>query len=89
MKRIPDDYTDLDESFCSNFDHVINVKIAKELMAGGCWAGYPAWEWYGRVWYENGEFLCMVMRYGVHACTVSAPTPEELKEELCDNWGAE
>jgi len=98
MKEIPETRTPLGEcsfnpeiaelEFCSNFDGVINQEVVEALRAEKHYADYPAWGWHGDVWYEDGEFHCRVMRYHSHVDTMSAVSPEALKEDLCEKWGS-
>lgn len=77
-------------AFCSNFDGaIINREVAGLLTAEKHYADYPAWEWHGDVWFEDGQFHCYVMRYHVHVDTVSADDVEELQKVVCDKWGWE
>ena len=74
--------------FCSNFDGVIDDDVAERLKAGG-YADYPALGWHGDVWFEEGQYHCLVMRFWKHVATVSAASPVELCEECCERFGYE
>lgn len=37
----------------TNFDHSIDYEIAGQLKNSNTYAGYPAWEFHGSVWYED------------------------------------
>lgn len=89
MIDAPDSYYALMENFCSNFDHEINHAVAVKLKEEFAYAGYPAWHWHGKVWYDRDEnkYCCRVLRYGTFVGTVYGATPEELKTELCKTYG--
>ena len=86
LLAVPDGACELDGQFCSNFDHRVNVEIADRLKQGG-WAPYPAWDWWGRVWFADGRYHCEIKRYKVHVDTVSADTPADLVRACSDKWG--
>jgi len=44
------------EDVMSNFDKVIDKDIEKQLKEGDCYAGYPAWNFHGTVYYKNDKF---------------------------------
>jgi len=67
----------------SNF----NREIDRKLKLGNCYAGYPAWNFYGEVWYENNQFHCEIWRYHCHIDTISVDTLEEIMEEASENYG--
>lgn len=88
MKTIPSSLTEID-CFCSNYDGVIDEEIAERLRAGFNYAEYPAYGWHGQVWYEGDQFHCEVWRRHVHIDTVSADTAEQLKQDVCDEYGSD
>lgn len=85
MKKPPNQAEHLGE-FASNCHFEFDAKVAEALKGGGQ-ADYPAWNWHGTVWFSDGQYHCMVMRYRVHVDTVSAPTPEALMHKVSDKWG--
>jgi hypothetical protein len=87
VKNIPEDYIELSTEVASNFDHTYDKEVAERLQEGGFYAGYPAWDWYGSVWFEDGQFHCRVKRYREHIGTVSADSMEELMKETSDKYG--
>lgn len=52
-------------------------------------AYHGAWEFSGRVWFEDGQFHEEVRRYGTLRAVVSADTLEGLVEEVNDRFGRE
>ena len=73
----------------SNFDHSIDPGTEDELRAGGCFCGYPAWNFYGRVWFEDGKFHCRVAQYGTHVATISENSLTDLMSECSDQFGGD
>lgn len=88
-KDIPQDYIELDDNFCSNFDGIINENVVNQLKSGNFYAAYPAWEFYGSVWFdkETQTFCCRIMRYQSHVETIEAFEPREIIDECCDRYG--
>ncbi len=91
MKKVPENYESIDNEVCSNFDGVIDQHVVKQLKDTDVYSGYPARDWFGKVWYdkETHNFCCQVMRFGSHIDTVETTTMEELKEEVSDKYGWE
>jgi len=83
-----EDYEELDEEFCSNFDGVINQEVADKLKTGKYKAGYSAWNWHGTVYYDGG-YKCQVRHYGRIIGSAEGTTPEELRESLCHEHGGD
>lgn len=84
----PADAEDLDDVM-SNFDHDIDEAVAAKLVTGNYVAGYPAWDFHGTVWFQDGVFKCQVKRYLAHVATIEAPTLRELMSECCRRYGAD
>lgn len=76
------------EEVMSNFDHEIRPGADEELREGK-WGRHSAWEFNGRVWYEDGAFHEEVWRYGVPREVLSAPTLDALMRAVNDEWGWE
>lgn len=73
----------------SNFDHSINKDIAKQLKETNSYAGYPAWDFHGMVWYQNGQYHCEIKRYRCHIDTISNEDLKEIMNEASDKYGYE
>lgn len=86
--RLPEDYVETDE-LMSNFDHQIDRAVEEELKNGRKFAGYPGLNFYGKVWWTGKIWACEVWRYGSYRETVTAETLEELKEDICMEYGYE
>lgn len=89
LEDIPKNSIELEDEFCSNFDGIINTETVKELKASNSHANYPGWDFHGTVWYDNqsNHFKCKIMCYRSHVDTITAETPEDLKEAVCENYG--
>jgi|GEM_PF-3056120 len=72
----------------SNFNHRINHWIAMKLRSGEGWAAYPAFNFHGTVWFENGKYYCAILRFHIHVDTISAKTPRGIMRKACRRWGA-
>jgi hypothetical protein len=75
------------DNVMSNFDHEINYEIAEQLKTTNTFAGYPAWDFFGYVWYENNQYHCEINRYCVHIDTISADKIEEIMEIASEKYG--
>ena len=88
-KDVPGFYDRLDDNFCSNYDGIIDQDVVEQLEKENVCANYPGWNFHGTVWYDKKEelFYCKIMCYGSHVNTISAKTPGELKELVCNTYG--
>lgn len=74
----------------SNFDHRVEEDVAAYLMEHPDeHGGYPGWGFYGRVWFDNGEWACAVSRHGGYVETIRAGSLEELMETVSEKYGRE
>lgn len=71
----------------SNYDREMPDGIEAALQSGKSWAPHFAFEHFGRIWFENGQFHEYVMRHGSHMETISAETMMGLIEKVNDEWG--
>jgi len=85
-----DDWPELDDVM-SNFDHMIERAVEEQLKRGNCWAGYPGWNFYGRVFWDPEKQLwgCQVWQYRVVRETIYEPSLKELHSSVCDKYGYE
>lgn len=86
MLMPPKDVIELD-NLMSNCFYEIDQNVAEQLKSGDAVARYPAWDFYGTVWWQDGQYHCQVMRFGQHVATISAPTPKELMHDCSDRFG--
>ena len=87
MEDRPEGLIDIGESVMSNFDHQIDLGIAKKLKDGKYYSGYPAYNFHGTVWYDNGKWKCKIKRYRIHIDTIIADTLEEIMNEASEKYG--
>lgn len=66
----------------SNCDGEINIKVANKLKRGKFIATYPAWNFYGYVWFDKKEkqYYCEIWRYGCHEETIKGSLKEIMNE---------
>jgi hypothetical protein len=85
----PGDYYELEKEFCSNFDHEIDYDVADKLKTLPAFAVYPAYQWYGKVWFDKVHdiYCCRVTRHGTYVGTVYASTADDLKTKCCSIYG--
>jgi len=71
----------------SNYDGVIDREIVVQLMEGGCYAGQPAWNYYGEVWFEDDMFHERVWVHNMIAGTIHAETIDNLQTAVWQHFG--
>ena len=73
----------------SNFDHAIEEGCEEALRASPAkvYAGYPGYNFYAQVFFENGEFHAEVQTYCSFRGTWSAPALEELMSTVSNRFG--
>ena len=72
----------------SNFDHSIDEGLALKLKENPMsYALYTAWNFCGRVWYENNEFRCEIWLHGSPVNIIHADTLESIMEIACNTYG--
>lgn len=86
--KVPDDYERTDE-LMSNFDHSVNKNVEREMLTSKKYSSYPAYNFFGKVWYENGLWYCEVWVYGSHRGTVTGDSPEDIMNTLSNQYGQE
>ncbi len=72
---------------CSNFDGLIDYTVVEELKKGGVSAGFPAWDYYGCVWFDGNEWICSVRKYHAVVDVIKANCIEELVENVKEKHG--
>ena len=82
-------YTETDEPVMSNFDHTIDDAAERLLKQNKVYSGYPAWNFHGDVWFEDGKFYCEIWQYHNHVNTVEASTLQEIMDTCCEFYGGE
>lgn len=66
MKTPPDDYLDLSDeiTLVSNFDYEVDVGVRDRCLAEKIIAAHTAWDYFGKIWHDQGRWFCQVLRYG-------------------------
>jgi len=88
MTVIPDDWR-LIEPKMSNFDGSIDDGLEEALKEPGTYSEHAAWDHHGKVWWdaEEGVFKEEVWQYKVPVAVLSAPTLQELRETVNEEYG--
>jgi len=73
----------------TNFDHSIEKDAETRLKNENIYGDYPAWNFHGKVWFEQDEFHCEVWQYGNIKEIISANTLEELMNQVSNQYGQE
>lgn len=75
----------------SNCDHTIDDGMAEQLRAapGQVYSRHAAWNFNGKVWFENGTFYEEVWVYCTPRETLSAPSLRELMDVVNAKYGSE
>lgn len=87
MDKTPTSYIQTANEVMSNFDQIIDRDVEKLLKSSDYYTAYPAWNFYGEVWYDGENFHCQVEQYHAHMDTIIATTLEEIMEEVSDQYG--
>jgi hypothetical protein len=88
VRSAPEGYAETDLGM-SNLDHTIDDGFEEHLRNEPAWGRHAAWNFNGRVWYENGQFHEQVWRYGQPVEHFSSSTLTELMEKVSDEYGWE
>jgi hypothetical protein len=89
-KKIPDEFKYYyGGDIITNLDGSIDRETEKKIKGKKLYASYPAWNFYGGVWWEANQWHCAVKQYHHFMGTLSADTLEELMEEVSDKYGYE
>jgi hypothetical protein len=84
-----DGYKYLGELEMSNFDHTVDDGLAEKLKSGKNWADYSAWNFHGRIFWDNNkeQFGCEIRQYRALMEIIFADTLEEIMEEVSCKYG--
>jgi hypothetical protein len=88
---LTDEMEEIEDAVTSNFDYEINQAVVENLRAapGKVFSRHHAWHFQGKVWFDGGLFHEEVWRHYRPVDDMSAPTVEELRDEVNAKWGAE
>ena len=75
------------EDIMTNFDHSIEDGAEKLLMENKVYGFYPALDFHGAVWFEDGKFHCEVWHFGIHIDTVDADSLQEIMDTCSRQYG--
>ncbi len=90
MKHIPEDFTEYNgETIMSNCDGIVIQETVDAIKDKKFYSGYPAWDFYGEVWYQDKQWHCQIKCYMIYQETISADTPEELMIAVSSKYGSE
>jgi hypothetical protein len=85
---VVNDRTEISESIASNFDHEWDRDVAERLKTDQTIvAGYPAWNFYGFVWWDGEHYQCLVMQYNSPVELIEADTIPEIMEAVSEKYG--
>ena len=75
----------------SNFDHEIDLGFVEALQAepAQVFGYHAAWNFIGKVWFENGHFHEEVWRYRSLVKVFHADTLGELMSDVNSKWGSD
>lgn len=77
----------IEDSVMSNFDREVDEGVAAFLKANPrTHAGYPGWNFNGRVWFE-GCWKCEVWQYRSPIEVIEAESPQELMTAVSEKYG--
>jgi len=86
MNKIPKDYEFKGDAF-TNFDHSIEDGIEDKLKTSKSSYCHSAYDYYGIVWFSDGQFHEEVWQYNIHMETISSSSLSELITKVTDKWG--
>jgi hypothetical protein len=87
-RSVPEGYAEINLGM-SNFDHSIDEGFEERLRNERIWGRHAAWNFNGRVWFEDGEFHEQVWRYGQPVEHFSGATLAELMGSVSNEYGWE
>lgn len=80
----------MDDAY-SNFDHVYEYgfKDTEKMIRENSdhYFSHSAWDFYGKIWFENGKFHEIVMRYHNVVDEIENEKLDDLIEEVNEKWG--
>ena len=88
IRAVPDGFAEIDHGM-TNFDHAVDDGFEERLRNEPVWGRHAAWNFNGRVWFEDGVFHEQVWRCQQPRAYFSAPTLAGLMEMVCDAYGWE
>lgn len=74
---------------CSNLDGEVDMEVMNGLRKNKCWASYPAWGFFGVVWFDSKKFHCEVWIEDKPVKVFSDRAMRRVKEMVCKEFGYE
>jgi len=71
----------------SNLDNTWDLDVADVIRQNGKRACYPAWDFWGEVWWDDGKWHCEVWVYRTARETITSDTIPELMRRVSDKYG--
>ena len=72
----------------SNANHgLIPDGLEATLKGGGFKTTHYAWDFFGIIWFADGQFYEKVMQYGRHVGSFSADSLHDLVQKVNDEYG--
>ena len=88
--RLPENFSEYDgDTLMSNYDNRIEKEIANSIKGKELYGHYSAWDFSGRVWWQNDQWRCEVWCYQSWRQTVSCDTLEQIMEEVMQEYGSD
>ena len=74
----------------SNFDHIVDQEVLGKLQSGEIqFASYPAWNFAGTVYLDDGNFLCDIWINHKYIHTIEASSAEEIMRIASETYGGD
>jgi hypothetical protein len=86
LESVPHDLKFIGE-LMSNFDHKIKNNAEGILKNDRVCGQYPAWNFFGLLWYAENKFKCHIAQYHQHINTIEGDTLQEIMEKASDLYG--
>lgn len=67
----------------------VNKAVAERMKHEQGLAEYTGWNFHAECWFADNQYHAAVYRYHIHRATLSANTPEELREAVSEGFGYE
>jgi hypothetical protein len=87
--RIPEGFTEYDETLMSNFDHDIDEKVAEAIKDKPLYAQYAGYGFCGYVWWQDNKWCCEVWCHGNWCETFVEDSLKDIMSEVSQEYGYE
>lgn len=87
-QRLSKDFSEYGgDEIMSNFDGRVVQETADKIKGKPLFSTYSAWNFNGRVWWNNEKWLCEVWIYKTYIETVICDNLSDIMDNLCDKYG--